>query len=78
MENHVQDALTIKQFAEQTGLTESYVRSLISRLGENGKPIIPTSCPVPGMQRPRVIDKALVAKWKRPSKTGRPRACCRV
>lgn len=66
--NHI----TIKEFARRTGLTQSYVRSLISAPpGE--QPKIPTICPIPGMQRPRLIDPVLVAVWKRQNVIGRPR-----
>ena len=78
MEMPINDKLTIKEFAKATGLSESYVRSLISK-GPNGEPpVIPTTCPVPGMKRPRLIDKSYVETKRHPNKTGRPRLCCQT
>lgn len=68
----INDKLTVKEFAQQTGLTESYVRSLICEK-EGSPPAIPTECPVPGMKRPRLIDRSHVDRWRQPRSTGRPR-----
>lgn len=69
----INDLLTVREFATQTGLSESYVRSLIADDNGTKSPAIPTQCPVPGMRRPRLIAPELVEVWKQAKTTGRPR-----
>jgi|GEM_PF-4772250 len=69
----IKDYLTIAQFAAETGLTEGYVRFLISKQPGYPDGQIKAECPIPGGERPRMIPRSLVREWKKAKSTGRPR-----
>lgn len=70
---NIDDYLTIAQFAAETGLTEGYVRFLISKQPGYPEGQLETTCPIPGGKRPRMIHRSKVREWKKPKATGRPR-----
>ena len=70
---NLDEYLTIGQFAAATGLSLGYVRSLIASTDQHPGGRVPTKCPVPGLQRPKLIHRSLVAEWAQPRATGRPR-----